>query len=101
MSPAGGIELGNIVLMSLPGPEQVAEVVDGPHGLLVGAHPELIVVDLSTVDPLTTQQMASQAGASPVLTEATQKMNEQAQFNGLGTKDTAVMWQIWQKLVSP
>ncbi len=234
----------DIVLMSLPGPQQVAEVVDGPHGLLVGAHPGLIVVDLSTVDPQTTQQMAylsalkkvgyldapilgrpasvgdwslpvggdpeimsqclgilqvfarnifyigpsgsgnkikllnqmmftainsmtaemmsvaekvgippkllyetisasqaatvsglfkelgkrisaadyenptfqvdllskdvtlavqmaRQAGASPILTEATQKMNEQAQFNGLGTKDTAVMWQIWQKLVGP
>lgn len=49
----------DIILMSLPGPKQVVEVVNGPQGLLAGAHPDMITVDLSTVDPQTTQQMAA------------------------------------------
>jgi 3-hydroxyisobutyrate dehydrogenase len=49
----------DIILMSLPGPKQVIEVVNGSQSLLTGAHGGMIIIDLSTVDPQTTQQMAA------------------------------------------
>lgn len=53
---ATGVE---VVLLSLPTPEDVAEVVSGPDGLLSSAKEGLVVVDLSTVDPASTRRMAA------------------------------------------
>lgn len=39
-----------------------------------------------------------QAGAAPVITEVTQKMNERAQSSGLGNRDTSEMWKLWREL---
>jgi 2-hydroxy-3-oxopropionate reductase len=50
-SPAEVAGNADVVLMSLPGPKQVEEVVVGPQGLLNTARPETILVDMSTVDP--------------------------------------------------
>jgi len=50
-----------VILLSLPGPMQVKEVVSGDKGLLSGACKGQIIVDLSTVDPSTTREMASRA----------------------------------------
>lgn len=55
-----------VVLMFLPGPPQVVECVGGPEGLLAGAAPGTIIVDLSTVDPGTTCRMAALARARGV-----------------------------------
>jgi len=51
------------ILMSLPWPKDVEEVVTGSEGILAGARPGQVVVDLSTVDPMTTRRMA--AASSP------------------------------------
>ena len=48
-----------VILLSLPGPMQVNEVVSGNKGLLSTAQKGQIIIDLSTVDPLTTRSMAS------------------------------------------
>ena len=48
-----------VILLSLPGPVQVKEVVSGNKGLLSRAQKGQIIIDLSTVDPLTTRSMAS------------------------------------------
>lgn len=48
-----------VILLSLPGPIQVNEVVSGNKGLLSTAQKGQIIIDLSTVDPLTTRSMAS------------------------------------------
>jgi len=48
-----------VILLSLPGPIQVKEVVSGNKGLLSTAQKGQIIIDLSTVDPLTTRNMAS------------------------------------------
>jgi 3-hydroxyisobutyrate dehydrogenase len=50
-----------IVLMFLPGPAQIVECVAGPTGLLRVAGAGQIIVDMSTVDPGTTQRMAALA----------------------------------------
>ena len=55
-----------VALMFLPGPAQVTDCVTGPQGLLAGAKPGLIIVDMSTVDPGTTEAMASAAQALEV-----------------------------------
>jgi len=50
-----------VILMFLPGPTQIVECVAGPTGLLQTARPGQIIVDMSTVDPGTTQRMAALA----------------------------------------
>lgn len=50
-----------IVLMSLPTPFIVLEVVKGKNGLLSGAEEETVIIDLSTVGPSTTREAASVA----------------------------------------
>lgn len=47
-----------IVLMFLPGPDEVSTCVAGPDGLLVTSSPGMVIVDLSTVDPGTTRRLA-------------------------------------------
>ncbi len=60
-NPAGIAASTELVLMSLPGPKQVEEAVTGSVGLLTKARPGAIFVDLSTVDPHTTERMAATA----------------------------------------
>ena len=50
-----------VILLSLPGPVQVKEVVSGNKGLLSTAQKGQIIIDLSTVDPFITRSMASMA----------------------------------------
>lgn len=68
-SAGSGAELGassRVVLLSLPLPEHVAEVVAGKTGLLTRPAEGLILVDTSTMDPATTRQMAGQAAEAGV-----------------------------------
>lgn len=51
-----------VVLLVLPGPPQIEAVVAGEQGLLAGAQPGLVIVDMSTSDPGTTQRMGALAG---------------------------------------
>ena len=41
----------DVVLLSLPSPEAVKVVMEGPHGLLSGLRQGVVVVDTSTLDP--------------------------------------------------
>lgn len=50
------------VLLSLPGPTQVRETVAGPEGVLAGISQGAVVVDMSTIDPDTTRELAGRAG---------------------------------------
>ena len=54
-------ERSDVVLLSLPGPQEVREVVGGENGLLSKMHSGQIIVDLSTVDPFTTNEVARKA----------------------------------------
>jgi 3-hydroxyisobutyrate dehydrogenase-like beta-hydroxyacid dehydrogenase len=64
---SSAVEVGaaaQVVLLSLPLPEDVVAVVGGEEeGLLSRPADGLVVVDMSTVDPGTTQQLASRAAA--------------------------------------
>jgi 3-hydroxyisobutyrate dehydrogenase len=55
-----------IILMLLPGPEDVKACVSGPAGLLTAATPDTVIVDMSTIDPATTVDLADQACARKV-----------------------------------
>lgn len=50
-----------VVLLSLPRPEHVADVVAGEAGLLSGAADGLTIVDTSTVDPGTSRKLSREA----------------------------------------
>jgi 3-hydroxyisobutyrate dehydrogenase-like beta-hydroxyacid dehydrogenase len=46
------------VVTSLPTPDVVENVVTGPGGLLTAARQGMIIIDTSTIDPVTTQRIA-------------------------------------------
>jgi 3-hydroxyisobutyrate dehydrogenase-like beta-hydroxyacid dehydrogenase len=63
-SPNEIVEHCKIVLMFLPGPDQVKACVTGPDGLLAQRKTDLDIVDLSTVDPRSTERMAKEAASA-------------------------------------
>ncbi len=65
-SPAEVAEHSDVILMFLPGPSEVRECVAGHAGLLQTARQETVIVDMSTVDPETTCEMAEKAGQKNV-----------------------------------
>jgi 3-hydroxyisobutyrate dehydrogenase-like beta-hydroxyacid dehydrogenase len=60
-SPKEIAEFTEIILLSLPMPSDVEDVVLGNNGILVNPKDRLVVVDLSTVDPFSTQRNAKEA----------------------------------------
>jgi 3-hydroxyisobutyrate dehydrogenase len=65
-NPREASEKADIILMFLPGPEQVEECVTGGEGLLAGSRAGMVLVDMSTIDPGTTRRMAGLSGARGV-----------------------------------
>ena len=59
-------EKAKIILMLLPGPEDVRACVSGEKGLLSTASAGTVIVDMSTIDPATTTEMAALALAKGV-----------------------------------
>ncbi len=60
-SPKEVAGFAQIILLSLPMPSEVKEVVLGEDGILANPRKDCVVVDLSTVDPFSTQQNAQRA----------------------------------------
>jgi 3-hydroxyisobutyrate dehydrogenase len=56
----------DVVLLSLPGPEQVLAVTEGPQGLLTHMRPGRSLCDASTVDPGTSRRVHEVAKAAGV-----------------------------------
>jgi 3-hydroxyisobutyrate dehydrogenase-like beta-hydroxyacid dehydrogenase len=61
-SPAEVARHAEIILLSLPAPKQIAQVIDGEGGITEAAGAGHVVVDTSTVDPGTNRAMASVLG---------------------------------------
>jgi 2-hydroxy-3-oxopropionate reductase len=57
-SPKGVAEQSDIVITMLPDGPDVELVVTGAAGVLEGAHEGLLVIDMSTISPLTIQRLA-------------------------------------------
>lgn len=53
-----------VLLLSLPGPAEVDDVLAGPHGLLAADSPPRLVIDASTSDPGLTRTLAEQLRSS-------------------------------------
>jgi 3-hydroxyisobutyrate dehydrogenase-like beta-hydroxyacid dehydrogenase len=62
-TPRGVAQQSDVVLLSLPLPEDVRRVVEGPEGLLSDKAFAGYIVDMSTVDPFTTRDLAALAMA--------------------------------------
>ncbi|MFB5760834.1 2-hydroxy-3-oxopropionate reductase [Paenibacillus medicaginis] len=58
-TPKGVAELTDIVITMLPNSPQVKEVVLGTDGIIEGAKPGTVVVDMSSIAPLTSQEIAA------------------------------------------
>src|SRR5579862_227806 len=55
-----------VVITMVPNSAQVEEVVAGPHGLLEGARKGLTIIDMSTISPATSRQLAANAAEKGV-----------------------------------
>ncbi len=60
-----GAKCGVIVTM-LPNSPHVKEVVLGPNGILEGAKPGTVIVDMSSISPVTTREIAAKAAEKGV-----------------------------------
>jgi 3-hydroxyisobutyrate dehydrogenase len=60
-SPGAVAKLSDVVLTSLPGPEIVKNVLLGDNGVLESLRPNGYIVDMSTIDPATSQEMYREA----------------------------------------
>lgn len=56
-SPSDAATGAGMVVLSLPSPEIVEEVVTGPEGVLATLAPGSVVIDMSTIDPATTRRL--------------------------------------------
>jgi 2-hydroxy-3-oxopropionate reductase len=61
-SPRDVAEACETTIAMLPDSPQVEQVLDGPDGVLAGAAPGSLVVDMSTISPVVTRRLAALAG---------------------------------------
>jgi 3-hydroxyisobutyrate dehydrogenase len=57
-SPREVAKNADVVLLSLPDSPQVLETTTGPEGIITGAHAGLVVIDHSTIAPMTSRRLA-------------------------------------------
>jgi 2-hydroxy-3-oxopropionate reductase len=66
-SPAEVATSADVVLLCLPDSPDVEAAMTGGQGLLAGAHPGQILVDMSTISPVTARALAEKAAAQGVI----------------------------------
>jgi 3-hydroxyisobutyrate dehydrogenase-like beta-hydroxyacid dehydrogenase len=62
-SPAEVAARADVIITSLPGPAEVADVVNGPDGLLKSLRPSAILVETSTISPELSRMIADDFAA--------------------------------------
>jgi len=65
-SPGGVAEQADTIITMLPDSPQVSEVVGGEHGILSTAREGTLVIDMSTISPVVTADLARAAAAKGV-----------------------------------
>ena len=63
-SPADVASRTELVVTIVPDSPDVEQVAEGPGGVFEGAHPGLIVADMSTISPSVTRRLAGRAAAA-------------------------------------
>ena len=63
-SPADAAREADIVITMLTDSPDVVEVVTGPQGILEGARPGTVLIDMTTISPATTRQLAARLEAA-------------------------------------
>ena len=62
-SPREVAEQADVTILMLPDSPQVRDVLDGDDGLLAGARSGSLVIDMSTISPVVTREIAEECGA--------------------------------------
>ncbi len=62
-SPAALARRSEVVVLSLPGSPEVAQVLQGPEGMLAHAHAGLVIIDCGTGEPDRTRALGQEAAA--------------------------------------
>ncbi len=62
-SPREVAQRSDVVITMLPDTPDVEQVLAGPDGVFAGGRPGLIVIDMSTIDPIAARRLAAQAAA--------------------------------------
>ncbi|WP_376788814.1 2-hydroxy-3-oxopropionate reductase [Thermoflexus sp.] len=60
-SPKEVAQCSDVVITMLPDTPDVEQVLAGPNGVFEGGRPGLIVIDMSTIDPIAARRLAAQA----------------------------------------
>ena len=66
-SPADAAAGAQYVITMLPDTPQVREVLDGPHGVLSAIEPGAVFIDMSTISPIETREIARRVAATDAL----------------------------------
>lgn len=61
-SPAGAAEDVDYVILSLNSAETVEKIAFGSNGVATAAKPRTMIIDMSSIDPVSTKALAAQAG---------------------------------------
>jgi len=62
-NPAAVAESADVIILSLPRPADICDVVEGPSGLLDTITEDKVIADTSTIDPFTTKRLANKVAA--------------------------------------
>ena len=62
-SPRAVAEASDVVITSLPDAPDVEAAAEGPDGILAGLRPGAVYIDMSTIDPETTQRIGARVAA--------------------------------------
>ena len=68
LSPEAIGKASDVVITSLPSPQAFEETVLGENGLLKGLRPGAYIIDMSTIDPVTTRSVHAAAASAGVRT---------------------------------
>ena len=88
----------DVILMSLPGPVQLEEVVFGEEGLIHSLTSDHVVIDTSTVDPDTTRSIASRVAEKKELLTWTVLFWGAPQPSASGCCQPAEIRRLWRRL---
>lgn len=82
-TPAEVAAAADVVITMLPDSPDVQSVVLGPGGVLSGAHPGMVLIDMSTISPAVTRQIAAETEKVGVKTlDAPVSGSEQGAISG-------------------
>lgn len=91
----------DVIITMLPNSPHVKEVALGENGIIEGAKPGTVLIDMSSIAPLASREISEAShgvGAQLPLTAAVMEMMQALRADGLGTADHSALACYYEKL---